>query len=275
MGKYSEGLSKRALHVKVDKGYCLICDSFGRLTDDHVPPKGSITITKIEQRHITEVIGASEPISRGIVSRNGSKFRTICSNCNNNHIGGCDNEVAKVCKNLTKQISNYFSNTDSVINTVSCKVDALRFLKAMVGHILSATSSQECKVNPVNSPYFFPLKKFVRGDLNSISETHDVYYWFYPWPEHLSLKSGNFVNNGNAVSISLLSFFPIAFLITEKNKGIYPGNARKLNDMDTNITLDLSSLGWKLSKFPFHVLEGNQMLALADYQAVISYPIGR
>lgn len=56
MGDFTKRLTERRMHTKIAQGHCLICGSYGELSWDHVPPKGSITITKIEQMHLTEVM---------------------------------------------------------------------------------------------------------------------------------------------------------------------------------------------------------------------------
>ncbi|ELA8351611.1 hypothetical protein R7D97_24385 [Vibrio sp. Vb5031] len=57
MGKYSQKISERINHSRIVQGYCLICGEYGRLSIDHVPPQGAVTITKVEQIHISEVSG--------------------------------------------------------------------------------------------------------------------------------------------------------------------------------------------------------------------------
>lgn len=275
MGDYSKGISKRLEHTRITDGYCLICGKYGRLSPDHVPPKGSITITKIEQRHITEIIGKDVPKVKGVISRNGSKFKTICQKCNNEHLGENDIEVARVCKELTVKINNYFKYAGLPGTVIWADISATRFARAMIGHILSATTVDECKKEPVHSPYFQPLKNFVLGDDTAISETHDIYYWFYPYPRHVSAKLVSFYNEGHRALISLLSFFPVAFMVTKKNEGTYPAHSRQLQLTDRYLQLDLSCNGFEYAEFPFHVLKGNQMFALNDAQAIVSYPIGR
>lgn len=275
MGTYSKSISKRFLHTKITTGYCLICGNYRRLSPDHVPPKGSITITKIEQRHIAEMMGVNASKIKGVPSPNGSKFKTICHSCNNTHLGENDTEIARVCKSLTASIQKYFRYADSPYTIVKENVDAIKYARAMIGHILSATSVKECKKEPEPSPYFDPLKSFVLGNDSAIQESHDIYYWYYPFNKHISAKCIGFYNNGNTAIVSLLSFFPISFMVTKKGEGIYPAHANKLLLTDKQLRLDLSSKGYEVSEFPFHGLQGNQMMALTDYQTIISYPVGQ
>lgn len=275
MGKYSQSISKRFEHTKINAGYCLICGEYRKLSVDHVPPKGAITITKVEQRHISELTGADASRIKGVPSPNGSKFKTICHECNNRHIGWCDGEVASVCKFLTTQIKDYFFYANNVSTLIFSKVDAVKFARAMVGHILSATSVEECKIVQGNSEYLDPLKSFVLGNDKALQNSHDIYYWFYPFNKHLSAKCVSFYNNGHIAPVSLLSFFPIAFMVTKKNEGIYPSHSNKLSLTDKALVLDLSSRGFEYAEFPFHGLKGNQMMAYTEFQTIVSYPIGQ
>lgn len=148
-------------------------------------------------------------------------------------------------------------------------------MRAMIGHILSATTVKECEQPQRNSPYFTPLIQFVHGDNDAINTTHDIYYWFYPYKRHLSAKIISFYNEGNSCCLSLLSFFPIAFLITEKNKGVYPAHAQRLTTESKSLILDLSSHNINYVNFPFVNLVGNQFYMMSDQVCTMSYPIGQ
>lgn len=273
MGEFNKRISDRSKHSKIDKGYCLICGAYGHLSFDHVPPKGAITITKIEQRHIGEMTGENAHRIRGVPSLKGSGFKTICQDCNNRALGGNDDEIAKVCKDLTSQITDYFRYADQPGTIIQSKVNTIRFARAMIGHVLATTSAQECLSEPQDNAYFSPLKRFVLGNDSALNETHDIYYWFYPYRMHLSAKQLAFWNNGHTAIISLLSFFPISFMITKKNEGVYPPHACKLSLTDTALILNLSTRGFDYAEFPFHELKGNQIRIFDDTKLIVSYPI--
>lgn len=273
MGDYADKLSERLKHTQINQGYCLICGTYGKLTADHVPPKGSITVTTIEQVHLTELMGVDAIPVKGIKSPGGSKFKTICGHCNQLHLGANDEEIKRVYKQLTKLISHHFTHANNPFNQVSTQFNATKFCRAMIGHILSATTVIECKNKPIETPYFTPLQRFVLGDDSAINETHDIYCWFYPHRHHLSAKMFTFRNRGNLCTISVLSFYPLAFSITEKGKGIYPSGARKIEQTDDRLYVDLSSGHFPYSGFPFVGLSGDQMMALNNAQAIVSYPI--
>ena len=266
-------ISERINHTKITHGYCLICRSYGKLSIDHVPPQGAVTITKVEQRHICEMSGIKGTSTKGVPSTNGSKFRTICNKCNSKILGSVDSEIASVSKNLTLKIQDHFHYLNNIYNSVSVNINALNYARAMVGHILSATSVQECRELSTPSPYFSPLQEFVLGNDEALNKTHDFYFWFYPRNRHVSAKYVYFVNEGHSAGISLLAFYPLAFLITPKDAGIYPAHAQKFELTMDKLVLNLSSHNMKYIDFPFVELHGNSMYLLKHFQAIISYPI--
>ena len=73
--------------------------------------------------------------------------------------------------------------------------------------------------------------------------------------------------------MSLLSFFPLAFLLTEKGKGIYPAGAIKLELSDKSLFVDLSASNIDFSTFPAVGLKGNQFILMAESMSIVSYPI--
>ncbi|MFQ2599680.1 hypothetical protein ACK3Z9_12190 [Aeromonas caviae] len=274
MGNYAKNISKRIDHTKITTGYCLICGEYKKLSQDHVPPQGAITISKIEQKLIGEAMGERSPDIRGVVSKNGSKFKTICKDCNSK-LGEFDSEITRVCAILTPIVKNYFQTATDMLNVKRIEIDAISYMRAMIGHVLSATTVKECEEPQRHSPYFTPLIQFVLGDNDAINTTHDIYYWFYPYKRHLSAKIIFFYNEGNSCCLSLLSFFPIAFLITEKNKGVYPVHAQKLTTESNSLILDLSSHNINYVNFPFVNLVGNQFYMMSDQVCTMSYPIGQ
>jgi len=273
MGNHTKMLSERSKHTKIVKGYCVICGNHGPLSKDHVPPQGSITITKVEQVHLTEVFGVDRNPIQGIRSMNGSKFRTICRVCNMTALGENDGEIADVCKSLTRKITHFITAANSPVSHVHTPVNAVKYCRAMVGHVLAATSVTECLKPPQETPYFTPLQRFVLGDDHALDDTHDIYYWFFPHRHHQSIKLFTMQNQRNQCCMSVLSFFPLAFLLTEKGKGIFPAGAVKLELTDKSLFVNLSGANRDFSGFPAVGLSGDQMIALVDHLSIVSYPI--
>lgn len=275
MGNFSDRISKRCLYSsKNGTGFCVICGNFGDLSFDHVPPQGSVVITKTEQRLITESTIDTFKEIKGAVSRNGSKFRTICKKCNGLLSFG-DNEIARIYQSLTPVIKQYFESPFEPYSFKKIKIDAKKYIRSMIGHILSATSEAECKTEQIETPYFGPLRRFVLGDDKAISETHQIYYWFYPLKQHISAKMISIGNRTNFCSMSLLSFFPIAFLVVEKNNCIVPSFAQRIDINDEYLVISLSLQSFEYVTFPFVEYKDNLFSLYKDELCIVSYPVGR
>lgn len=275
MGNYGKNISERFWHAgkKIPEGYCVICGSFGKLVQDHVPPKGAIFVTKTEQHLIREVSG--EELGRkvkGVVSSNGSKFKTICQSCNGDRIGSGDDEVKRVHAELTKQIVAYYQS-ESLLPWATVRFDLKRYLKAMVGHMLSATSSSECMSEQGESEHFDPMKNLVLYDDLSIFDTHEIYYWFYPFERHLSAKLVGFNNKGLLSRFTLLSFNPVAIMVVAKGGATYPAQASKMEVSDNSFGINISVGNIQYAQFPFVNLQGGQMYLMSDYLCTTSRPL--
>ena len=274
----SKRVSKRGEGCKaMPKGFCLICGEHGTLSKDHVPPKGAITLGKVEQKLMTEVFGAQvDPTVKGIKGNNGSTFRTICNDCNNNHVGGVnDQEVARVYGQINSSLYALASTGMHLTAPLRVNVNAERFLRAMVGHVLSATTNKRCKY-PVNTEdKLQPLRSFVLGKNNNIEETHSFYYWFYPFKRHISALGVGVYNEGKYSVVSCLHFSPMAFLIVPKGEGIYPAQAQPISIDTKELILDISDWNLEYATFPFYDLEGNQLIAVDEHSCVTSFPYGQ
>jgi hypothetical protein len=268
MGK----ISKRLLQPRIHTGYCMICGLYKRLSWEHVPPKCCTRPMPVEQKLVSEAMERQGEITAA-KSTSGSKFKTICHKCNNEIIGTCDQEVATTIKLLNVELKNYYSSCSYVGSIISVPFNALKFARAMIGHILAASPSDDC-LNPhnENDHYNNKLRSFVLGDDGALKESHNIYCWYYPYHYHLSARNIGFWNNGVISHISLLSFHPIAFLVTGESS-TYPFHARKLELSHDRLHLDLSPVGFKYSQFPFHGLEGNQFYATHDAHNIVSFPI--
>ncbi|MCK7252855.1 chaperonin [Enterobacter roggenkampii] len=264
-------ISERWKHNGITKGYCNICGKFDLLTKDHVPPKCAITLGPVLQKTVSEFFNTREPV-KPLNAKNGSYFRTICSNCNNFVLGGFDKEIEKVTKDIKEKLNQYMTGfkTSPFINV---PFESIPFTKAMIGHILSATSVEDCKKEPTESPFYSPLKDYVLGKTSSYEDSHDIYYWFYPHRMHISAQSVAFMNDGHIAFICALHFFPIGFIITKKNEGTYPAHSTKLNINDKFLTFNMTSVNYEYTTFPFVRLKNNQMYAMSNGHTCVSYPI--
>lgn len=273
MGKIGQRISERQKHVHLSKGknYCVICGAHEILSEDHVPPKVATPFREIVQYHITEVHGVNvNERVKGVKSTNGSKFRTICRRCNN-LIGRHDSALGDLCKAVSLQAHHYFETASQISTNLHLRCDAGSVMHAVVGHMMSATTTKECKQPPIDAPFWQGLREFVLEGTDP-SKTHEFYCWFYPFRNSVSAKNVGFHNQGHIAYLTVLAFYPIAFMVTAAGQAIYPAHASSVSLESDSITLNLISKGFQYARFPFHGLEGDQILALRERLCIVSVP---
>ncbi|WP_253073555.1 hypothetical protein [Sodalis ligni] len=128
-------ISERWKHNGIVKGYCNICGKYDVLTKDHVPPKCAITLGPVLQKTVSEFFNTREPV-KPLNAKNGSYFRTICSHCNNEVLGGLDKAIEQVTKSFKDQLSQYMTGL-KIHPIIRIPFDSISFTKAMIGHVLS------------------------------------------------------------------------------------------------------------------------------------------
>jgi len=266
MGKISE----RIKHVRIKDGYCIICGNFGQLTNDHVPPKNVCIPEKMIQKTVIEFFSAREV--RPVNAHNGTTFKTICIKCNNEVLGSVDNEIGKVTNEFSFLLKKYLNGEHFFMNTISVQFKADAFMRAMVGHLLAATSTTDCEKPIVDSPFYTPLRDFVLGKNDNIKNTHDFYYWFYPHRLQITAQTVAFLNEGHHSICSCLHFFPIAFMTTLAKQGTFPAHATELKISDRKLYFNMSSDNMRYVSFPFVPLNDDQITAFSSGHTCISYP---
>ncbi len=263
-------VSERLKHAKIEEGYCVICGSFGKLSKDHVPPRCATVIQPMFQKTVSEHYFSEEV--KPLNAHAGVTFKTICESCNGKLLGSLDLEIKKPVEKFITLIRQYLNGTHFYGNIIPVPFDAIPFLRAMVGHLLAATSVEVCKKGPIDSDFFTPLRKFVLGENKNIEDTHDFYYWFYPNRTQITAQLISFFNNGHLCHCSCMHFFPLAFLITFKEEGTYPTHATKLDTTDRNLYFNMTQSNLDYVTFPFVPLKGNQISLITDGFTSASYP---
>lgn len=271
-------ISERWKYASIQEGFCLICGSHGKLSQDHVPPKCVIPPALVEQRLITEFRNAD---IKGVKANHGSVFKTICAHCNN-LLGAHDSEIKRVVSNLDARIKEYLQYPVSIYNSVSSDVNAVSYLRGMVGHVLSAAPNKSCSIPRGDAPFFKHLSDFVLGKNNNICDTHTFHYWFYPNRMNITGALFSLLNTTSSskerMSVAAcIYFYPIALLITEPNSmfnEIVPFS-RILSPTDSRLQIDLSPQHANFSAFPFFSLRDTVLAMDNSYVTVSHAPIAR
>ena len=188
-------------------GVCNICGNTAKLTEDHIPPKGCPRVGQAYLMDIMELIGTkSEKRSRRFF-KNGVKYRSICSNCNNVLLGSYyDPELINFSYNLKEQIES------RLFLPIEIKTWLNKVIRSVMGHLIAHGIDMHRK-----GDYFELLTDYFLNPSAPWPTGLKLYCWPYPSNDQVVIRIACYasVRTGVPNSIfTLIKFFPIAFLIT-------------------------------------------------------------
>jgi hypothetical protein len=191
-------------------GECNICGLHGNLTEDHIPPKGAIRVTQMEMRHLIEVLSAPGSLSKGRLSQNGVKFRTICPRCNNKLLGRCyDPELIQ----FTKSVGTLLKSSLKLPPRINVNLVPQKVLRAVIGHMLAFGLGR-----PASGPFEEAMAKYFLDNTKALPPDINLYYWIYLHQAQVIVRDAALTNLRvkEPVIFKLLKFFPLAFFATWK-----------------------------------------------------------
>ena len=194
-------------------GQCNICGQHGKLTEDHIPPKGSIRIKAVEMFDIITMLGA-EKLQKGRISQNGVKYRTLCASCNNERLGiHYDPEF----NNFNNTVARYLKSSLILPDKIQIRGKPNRIARAIIGHLLAfeLDGFTGDKTTTELQEYFLHEDKILPNDVN-------IYYWPYPYNDQVIIKDAAMIVDlfKGYLSFMLLKFFPMAYMVVLKTEKI-------------------------------------------------------
>lgn len=201
--------------------------------------------------------------------QNGTRFRTICANCNNNLGTKYDTYFNDFIKGFTYDISRKFE----IENEASAFANPTKIIKALFGHLLAAKYDYE------NTTMDQSMRSFLLDDSNSIPDLN-VYYWFFPYMHIEMLRDFSRCDLGPSKNVdffSMLKMYPLGFYITFDNTYPQLPNLRDycLQSPDQNIDIrlniaisELRSSDWPILVDDSTILMGGQ----SANSAIVSIP---
>ncbi len=228
-----------------DIGYCVICGHYGKLTKDHVPPKGCNNHAKITLKTYY-----ADKHSQGKAFQAGVHFYTLCETCNKELLGSkYDPELV----HLSREINNLALAVDT--KRIVLPSDRLVFLKpqkiarAVIGHFLAAHSIKEATEGLYSSPFVDSLRDYLLDETKSLPAGVEIYFWVYPSRRQVIMKNWVKATMGDVDRTMLfggiLKFLPLGFwilwekpadfwtnlsvLVPDKNMGINEVCQMKIN----------------------------------------------
>ena len=244
MGSYS-----KAKREKID--FCNICGEKSALTWDHVPPQSCLNSVPVKFNHLMR--GLPEFNKYEASSQNGVKFRSLCSNCNNNLLGAeYDKELTRFTSAVLSHLQDSVEQLPPGLVNVSdlpqfvgtFKVN--RIARAICGHILAAKNEYDNQTLPD-----VQLRKYFLNPTALPPKDYHLLMWFYPYStitiarDFIAKKisaTNDLIPEGMC---SIVSSFPLAYLLCDDQ---YTGTLCSLFDLcsreiddETPVTFDFAS----------------------------------
>jgi len=186
---------------------CNICKKRKHLSWDHVPPKGGIDLSAVEQE--TVFSHTTLPNNRKYsISQNGVKYRTICKECNEK-IG---KKFDPVLNGFARGIGNILKRKLILPSIIYYKTKPNLLIRAILAHLLAAKGDID-KVTMDEQ-----IRNFIFDENASTPEKINIFYWVHPYTNTVILRDvamlsirGKFA--GNVGFFSIFKYFPIAYLV--------------------------------------------------------------
>ena len=196
-------------------GECNICGENAKLTEDHTPPKGCINIGQVELHHIVEHLNIEKTKSKGRLSQNGVKYRTLCHRCNNGLLG---TKYDPAFIEFVNGIGNFLRSGLQLPPVISIKAKPQRVIRSLLGH-LCAQGVGRYKKGPLTEP----IKEYFLDDAKQLPDALKIYFWPYPFKNHVMARDCAYLDTRfhDSVVVWFLKFFPVAFLVTFNEPASY------------------------------------------------------
>lgn len=189
-------------------GTCNICGQFGRLTEDHVPPKSCRGIRDAEIRCLRDKLSKSGENSyspRRVQA--GPYFRTLCSRCNNLLGSKYDPALADFCR----QVRTLATSGLELPAASSVDIAPQAVMRSVLGHFC-AQGVDRYKKGPITEP----LRDYLLDDAVALPSSLRFYYWLYPYRPQVQIRDAAHLSMHSSVVVGfwLMKFFPLAFFVT-------------------------------------------------------------
>jgi hypothetical protein len=203
-------------------GRCNICGDYGKLTDDHTPPKGCIRVGQVAIQHIVERLGTEKPNYKGRHSQNGVKYKTLCSQCNNGRLGA-NYDIS--FNSFVNTVGNFLRSSLVLPKAMTVRESPQKIMRSILGHI-AAQGVDRYEKGAITEP----LRDYFLDETLPLPTGFNIYYWVFPYKGQVLVRDCAFVDLRvkEPVAIWLAKFFPIAFMVTIDEPAGYSFNLPNL-----------------------------------------------
>jgi hypothetical protein len=194
------------------QGFCNICQTFGGLTNDHVPPQGSMPPRKVGLKSLPGFVECGSTRIERLVSQNGIKFRTLCNRCNNARLG---KRYDPALNELSKRMAGIVrSRQVSLPPRVTVTMKPQRVARSVVGHLLAAELKDDAAAHPGQSAQRDLMRTYFLDESVDLPDAFNLYLWPFIANYQVILNKIAVLVDGQVVRGDFLKYFPAAFWLT-------------------------------------------------------------
>lgn len=208
---------KKIRYYGSKEGYCNICGKYGKLTFDHVPPKGCAGIQNRNVALLTAALDCQKLTQYNSRQfQDGLKFKSLCEVCNNKILGI---EYDPYLNEFAAKVSNYtnlvIKHGISLPKSIDIDIKLQRVARSVVGHLLAAQVRKDMSTPIRSAPYIDAIRQYFLNPAASIPKELEIYYWLYPSDiQVIILGSGLMsINRKEPIIGEFIKFYPIAFWV--------------------------------------------------------------
>lgn len=260
-------------------GMCNICGVYGNLTEDHVPPKGSIAPRRVGMKRLPKFVNSEYQHIKDRISQNGVKFKTLCHGCNNHLLGkGYDPALNFFSRRVAEIIRN--SKKPDFPSVVTVSVRPQRIARSIIGHLLAAEPRENMSSMPESGPKRELMRTYLLNSLLDMPDELNLYFWPFRADYQVILNGVAILRGDYIIKCDFLKYFPVAFLLTyqapEPIKKIFSDrellvrgtglNEENLVSVRTRETSDIRS-DWP--EIPWD----DEIMAIADHKCIVATPL--
>jgi hypothetical protein len=196
-------------------GYCNICGRHGPLTADHVPPKGSGSLSDAELKTLSRYL--SPDTQRPKIYQNGVKFPTLCGECNNTHLGErYDPALIGISNDISRLVRVQQRKMITLPPEVRIRTQPQRVARAVVGHLLAVLPRHLAGAPLVHAPFPDAMREYFLDESKPLPTKMAIYYWVYPSTLHVVARGFgvNDLRSPGWVVGDMIKWFPLGYWVT-------------------------------------------------------------
>lgn len=213
------------------QGHCNICDSHGVLTEDHMPPRGTLSVPQVDLFHIIELLGAERPIGKKKRRhlQSGVNFRSLCSNCNSTLLGA---KYDPALVEFSNSVTLFLKSAITLPEIAIVRIQPGLVGRSVLGHLFAVGIERRER-----TPLLISAVEFFQNESQPLPNGIDIYYWVYPYHRQIAIRDASLLTDffkSPPIMFWCLKYFPLGFMVTWDNKQPRRINLPNLKDFMLN-----------------------------------------